>query len=547
MRSGTQNRRLPGNRKNFGRTEPLQVRRSTFDLSKKWKGTFDAGLLVPFYVSEALPGDSRRIRIAAIIRLATPIKPVFDNIFFDFHFWSVPNRQLWDNFVRMMGEQDNPGDSTDYLVPQVSVDATGDVFGGDVNSLADYMGLPPRAAPHVTSSYTVSALPARAYNRIYNFHYRDQNLQPSIPQKTGDATDPSSDYIVRRRGKRHDYLTASLPFQQKGDPVNMPLGTLAPVIANVDDPVPGFRGATGETATRNMTIVGTDVNVSAGGGTGTIEWETGFKGVTDNPQTGLVTDLSQALAPTITDLRQAIAFQHVLERDARSGSRYPEILFSRYQVMDPQMLVLQRPEYLGGGTQRLTVAPIPQTTEQVDSGTPQGNLAAVGVTMVNGIGFNRSFTEFSTLIGIVSARADLTYQQGVERMWSRRSRFDFYHPELAHISEQAVAMREIYVTGDTPTDTGVWGYVGQYDDYRYSMSHITGLFRTGAASGLDVWHLAQWFENPPALGPTFIEENPPIDRIIATQDEPHFIADFWIEDIAARPLPVNAIPGLSRI
>ena len=527
----------------------MQLQRSVFDLSKKWKGAFDAGLLIPFYVSEGLPGDSRKVRIAAIIRLATPLKPVFDNIYFDFHFWWCPNRQLYNKWVNLVGEQNDPGDSIDFLVPQVGVDGGGpDSFGGEVGSMADHMGLPPRSAPHITASYTVSALPPRMYNRVWNFHYRDQNLQPKVPDNTGEANDSSSDYKLLRRGKRHDYLTASLPFQQKGDPVDMPLGTLAPVIANVSSPEMLVRGVTGESADRNLTVdAGNNVSASSASGTGNLEWATGFKGVTENSKTGLVTDLAQAIAPTITDLRQAIAVQHVLERDARSGSRYPEILFSRYRVLDPQMLVLQRPEYLGGGTQRLSVSPIPQTSNDPTEETPQGNLAAVGVSMVNGIGFNRSFTEFGFVMGLVSARADLTYQQGVERMWKRSERFDFYHPELAHLSEQAVRYDEIYVTGDNALDSATWGFVGAYDDYRYGMSHVTGLFRTGAASGLDTWHLSQWFATRPTLGSTFIEENPPIDRIIAVQSEPHFIADIWIQDQAARPMPVNSIPGLSRI
>lgn len=533
----TRNKSLPGNQKNFGATPPVQLSRSTFNLSKNWKGTFDAGQLVPFYVSEGLPGDSRKVRISAIARLATPFKPIMDNLYIDFHFWWVPNRQLWGNFTKMMGEQENPGDTIDYLVPTIDItEAALDPF----NRLADWMGLP---IPNLSAggTFTVSALPFRAYNRIYNFHYRDQNLIDSIEQPTGDGPDTTSQYAIQKRGKRHDYFTASLPFQQKGDPVGVSLGGLAPLYTDAADGISftilnESTSGTGYMA-RNVT---TDLIVHD-------EFNS-----TSPDNVNLFADLSVATGITITDLRQSIAIQHVLERDARSGSRYPEILLSRFRVMDPQMLVLQRPEFLGGGTKGVTISPVPQTSgTATDPATgytaqPQGNLAAVGTAMVDGIGFTRNFTEHGFILGIMSARADLTYQQGIERMWNRRARFDFFHPELAHLSEQAVAASEIYADGSVD-DAGVWGYIGAYDDYRYGVSLITTDFRSNADLPLDVWHLSQYFANRPTLNQTFIEENPPVDRVIVTQDEPQFIMDMFISDTAARPLPISGIPGLSRI
>lgn len=535
----TKNRRLPSNQRNFGATPPVQAQRSVFNLNQTWKGTFDAGYLVPFYVSEGLPGDTRKVRVSAIARLATPIKPVMDNLYLDFHFWWCPNRQLWTNWTKLMGEQDNPGDSIDYLVPTV-------LAGGSNALLGDWMGLPPQTADHVTSTYPVSALPFRMYNRVYNFHYRDQNLIQSVNQPTGDGPDTPGDYVPLKRGKRHDYFTASLPFQQKGDPVELPLGGLAAVAPDLA--IPGTTNAPIFTDDVNS-LLGSRIREAGAGATlQLIESQTPNQNLYWSVATGLVADLSQASAITVTSLRQAIAVQHVLERDARSGTRYPEILLSRFRVFDPQMLVLQRPEYLGGGTKMVSISVIPQTqrTDEGANATPQGNLAGVGVAMVDGIGFTRSFTEHGFIMGIVSARADLTYQQGVERMWSRRARFDFYHPELAHLSEQAVLYKEIYVTG-LASDDDVWGYIGAYDDYRYAPSKITTAFRSSGATPLDFWHLSQYFANRPTLNQTFIEENPPVDRVIAVQDEPHFIMDAFITDTAARPMPVTGIPGLSRI
>lgn len=523
MSRATANRSLPNNMRNFGATPPAQVSRSTFNLSKPWKGTFDAGDLIPFFCSEFLPGDSRKVRISAIIRMLTPLVPFFDNVYADFHFWGVPNRQVWPNFQKMMGEQDNPGDSIDYLVPQVTIGP-----GFSILPLADNFGLP---VSNLTTQTTVSALPFRCYNRIYNFHYRDQNLIGSIPQATDDTNDSASDYSIRKRGKRHDYLTSSLPAPQKGDPVSISLGTNAPIYsANTSNANVGvLRGQGGQL--RQFTTGGAnnglfmDTSLSAGN--------------------QLYADLLGATTVTITDLRQSIAVQHVLERDARSGTRYPEILFSRYRVLDPQMLVLQRPEYLGGGTKAINVAPVPQTS--ATSGTNnQGDLAAVATAMVDGIGFTRSFTEFGYVLGILSVRADLTYQQGIERMWSRRARFDFYHPELAHISEEAVLSKEIYADGSAGDD-GVWGYQGAYDSYRYGVGLVTGRLRSTDALPLDIWHLSQEFASRPTLNQTFIEENPPIDRVVKVVDEPQFKADIFISDIAARGMPLSGIPGLSRI
>ena len=542
--SATYNPRRKSNMRNFGKTEGLRLPRSTFDISKPWKGTFDQNTLVPFYLQEGLPGDTFRVRLHALARLNTPLRPFMDNLYLDFHFWWVPNRQVWENWEKLMGEQENPGDSIDFLVPQVGVDSNGpNAFASEFGSMGDFMGVPPRAAAHVTASYTVSALPARCYNRIWHFHYRDQNLQEAPALHTGDAQDPSLDYPLRARGKRFDYLTAALPFQQKGDPAPLALGGLAPITGiGIDQPSANQNTNVNVRETGKAAAQTYNWTSDAAGGGAAMFFQTG-PGAGENP--AIYADLGIASGVTVTQLRYSVAIQHVLERDARGGTRYPEILMSRFGVRDPQLLVLQRPEYLGGGSQLVSISPVPNTSATTDEN--QGDLAAVGTASVDGIGFTRSFTEHGFVLGLVSARADLTYQQGVERMWSRRERFDFYHPELAHVSEQAIEYKEIYVTGDPAQDEATWGYIGAYDEYRFGMSLITSQFRSSHPTSLDFWHLSQFFGIRPTLGDDFIQDDPPLNRVVQVPAEPKFIMDCFVHNIAARPLPVTGIPGLSRL
>jgi len=481
-------------------------------------------------------------RLAAWLRLF----PVMDNLHLDSFFFFVPNRLVWTNWVKFMGEQDNPSDSISYSIPQQVSPAGGYAVG----SLQDYFGLP--TVGQVTAGNTVShsALPIRAYNLIYNEWFRDQNLQNSVTEDRGDGPDasPATNYTLLRRGKRHDYFTGALPWPQKGGTaVTLPLGTSAPV--------KGF-GIAGANTTAAATYYG------PGGSSipaGTYGWNqsnslffpdainsSGTSG-TSGHMPALYADLSQATAATINQLRQSFQIQKLLERDARGGTRYTEILRAHFGVQSPDAR-LQRPEYLGGGSTPINIAPIAQTSGTGATGqtTPLGNLAAMGTYLAPGHGFTQSFVEHGYVIGLVSVRADLTYQQGLRRHWSRSTRYDFYFPAFAMLGEQAILNKEIYVTGGV-TDSQVFGYQERWAEYRYNPSEITGLFRSTASGTIDPWHYAQKFTSLPTLNSTFIQDTPPLSRNLAVgaaANGQQLLLDAFFNINAARPLPMYSVPGL---
>jgi len=516
----------------FSQVPKAEIPRSSFDRSHGHKTTFDAGLLIPFLVDEALPGDTFTVRSTLFARLATPIYPLMDNMYLDTQFFSVPVRLVWDNWQKFNGEQTNPDDSTDYIVPQ-KVSPVGGYLPG---SLQDYMGLPVGIA-----GLSHSALWERAYSLIWNEWYRDENLQDSVFVGTGDGPD-ATNYSLLRRGKRHDYFTSCLPWPQKGPGVQIPLGGNAPVIGiglSVNATPAAVTGTFNETG-------GTTFNSGYGAGLSATS-PGGWMGRTNAAGAGAIpeiyADLSAATAATINSLRQAFQIQRIYERDARGGTRYTEIIKSHFGVTSPDAR-LQRPEYLGGGSTPVNISPIPQTSGTgAYAATPQGNLSAMGTALARNHGFTTSFTEHCLIIGLCSVRADLTYQQGLNRMWSRKTRFDFYWPALSHIGEQAVLNKEIMAQG-TDVDDEVFGYQERYAEYRYKPSLITGLFRSSAATSLDAWHLSQEFATLPVLDSAFIQENPPIDRVIAVNTEPHFLVDAYINMRCARPMPVYGVPGL---
>ncbi|AXL15441.1 major capsid protein [Microviridae sp.] len=511
-RKGSRNRSVMTHQ--FSQVPKAEIQRSSFDRSHGRKTTVNAGYLVPIFVDEVLPGDTFNVRANLFGRLATPLKPIMDNIFLDTFFFFVPNRLVWDNWEKFCGSQDNPADSTDYSIPTFTLGQFGE--GG----LGDYMGLP------IGKDIAPNCLPFRAYNLIWAEWFRDQNLQDSPVLNTDDGPD-SSGYSLLRRGKRHDYFTSCLPWPQKGDAVTVDLAGFAPV---------GPRG----------TGVGDSVSVTdLDDGTDYLLNSSGANLLIGNAQTAenLWADLQQATGFTINDLRQSFQIQRLLERDARGGTRYAEVIRSHFGVVSPDMR-LGRPEFLGGGSQMVNINPVPQTAPKDETvGTVQGNLAATGTVSASGHGFTKSFTEHGYIIGLVNFRADLTYQQGLNRMWSRSTRYDFYWPALAHLGEQAVLNKEIYTQGDANDDL-VFGYQERYAEYRYKPSEITAEFRSAAAASLDVWHLSQDFGSLPVLGDTFIQDNPPIDRVIAVQEEPHFLLDCYFNMRCARPMPLYGVPGL---
>lgn len=500
----------------FAKNAQANISRSTFDRSHTLKTTFNADKLVPIFVDEVLPADTHKLRANLFGRLATPINPLMDNLYLDTFYFFVPMRLVWENTEKFFGQQDNPNDSIDYLIPTYrNGPSTGQEMG-----LTDYFGVP------VVEGVEINVLPLRAYWLIYNEWFRDQNLQESheVIKVDGSGVTTGSWNTLATRGKRHDYFTSCLPWAQKGDPAFVPLGDEAPIRLNA------------ETGEEIVTEGKLDVPYNWNSNNQYVQM--GIPRPAEQPN--LYADLTLATGASINDWRKAFQIQKFLERDARSGTRYTEKILAHFGVSSPDAR-LQRPEYLGGSSQPINVHPVPQTSSS-DSATPQGNLGAFGTVSENQSGFTKSFTEHGYIIGLANVRADLTYQQGLDKLWSREIQYDFFFPAFAHLGEQAVKNKEIFAAG-TPNDDGTFGYQERYAEYRYKRSQVTGLFRSDATASLDAWHLAQDFANCPTLGDTFIKSNTPMDRVLAVPSEPDIILDCFFNYKSTRPMPTYGTPG----
>lgn len=534
----------------FARLPQPMIQRSQFDRSSNLLTTMEVNTLQPIYLDEVLPGDTFNLTTNLFARLSTPLKPYMDNLYIDVHAFFVPNRLTWEHWVNFMGEETDPTLETQptYSVPQMEFD--GPITPG---TTAACLGLPLTNAP--LENTTVSALPFRAIRKIYDDWYRDENFEKI---QLLNITDVNDEYAADgfaplfKRWKVKDYFTGALPWAQKGDPITMNIGGTAPVTGFA--PVERLSNAPGWKVYLNgsNTLLGTaPLTSNAGnmvnGGSQQLSLDptpgalrTSFAGA------GVTADLSTSSGITINDFRNAVTLQQYLERDARFGTRYIESLYGHWGVVNPDFR-LQRAEFISSTRVNINVVPVAQTAPE-SGDSPQGNLAGFSTaSSQGGLRFSKTFTEHGYLIVLASVVADLHYQNGIERMWSRQTKFDFYDPIFANLGEQAILNKELAITDDPEDDDAAFGYQEAWADYRYKPSYITNLMNSNATTSIDYWHLAEDFATTPTLSKTFLQYNTPFDRIVAVPSEPPVILNGWFRNKTARCMPVRSIPGLTKI
>lgn len=549
----------------------IDMQRSTFDRSCSIKTSFNTGELIPFYVDEVLPGDTFNVKTSKVVRLQTMLTPMMDNMYLDTYYFFVPNRLVWDHWREFNGENTQSAwiPATEYEIPQVTPPAG----GWQIGTIADYMGIP----TGVAGNLSVSALPFRAYALIVNEWFRDQNLQDplNIPKDEATVAGVNTDNYITDcvkggkpfiAAKYFDYFTSCLPSPQKGPDVSIKLfGDQADIpIYGSGKPLTFINSKSGDPNTTFMNIYSssgtpyTTNHVSSVLSTGYPSDKSGSGRLGlitknqinqyhdgDYTETGLISNISGINIATINQLRLAFQIQKLYERDARGGTRYIEILKSHFGVTSPDAR-LQRPEYLGGNRIPINVNQIVQQSATGSGDTPQGNPSGLSMTTDNNNDFTKSFVEHGFVIGLMVARYDHTYQQGLERMWSRKSRFDYYWPVLANIGEQAVLNKEIYAAG-TEEDDEVFGYNEAWADYRYKPNRVSGEMRSSAPASLDVWHLGDDYESTPRLSASWIREDKSnVDRVLAVSSSVsnQLFADIFVRNKTTRPMPMYSIPGL---
>lgn len=530
----------------FAEEPAVRIGRSQFNRSHGLKITFDASILYPILVDEILPGDTFTCRLNGFARIFSPLDaPVMDNIEIETFFFFVPTRLVWDNWQYFNGEHDAKGaQDTSYTIPVLASGwtASHDQSGTGANNLLGMFGLPHSMT--TANHDDINALPLRCYNLIYNEWFRDQNLIDEETVNTDNGPDGTGDYGLLKSAKKHDYFTSCLPYLQKGTAPTISMGGSADVL-----------GIGVTTQTVDTSVSDTIYESDGGSSVYVDQWlsSSGNISISGDAPTGaypqIYADLSSATGISINDLRESVAIQRLLERDARGGTRYVELIKSHFGVTSPDYR-LQRPEFLGGGKSFINISPVANTVDQdatisaSGNNVFQGELRGVGTGIVSGHGWAKSFTEHGYVIGIMRARGDLTYFQGVDRMWSRSDRYDFYIPALAHLGEQSVLNKEIYNSETPATDDAVFGYQERWMEYRTKHSRIIGKLNPDASTPISHWHLAEDFGSLPALNQTFIEDATPMSRVTTIDTQPDFLADLWFDYRCARPIPVHSIPSL---